>query len=34
MDYPYYSPDGYIALVNGEEMLFATEDDYLDYIAE
>lgn len=29
-----YTPDGYIAVVDGREMLFATEDDYLDYIKE
>lgn len=25
----YFTPDGYIAVADGEEMLFATEDDHL-----
>lgn len=32
MDSPYYTPDGYMAVVDGKQMLFATESDYLDYI--
>lgn len=28
----WYTPDGYMTVVNGKQMLFATEDDYLDYI--
>ena len=34
MDSPYYTPDGYMAVVDGKQMLFATEDDYLDYIKD
>jgi hypothetical protein len=28
----YYTSQGYVAIVDGEPMLFATEDDYLEYI--
>lgn len=28
----YYTPNGYVGLVDEKPMLFATEDDYLDYI--
>lgn len=28
----YYTSYGYVGYVNGEPMLFATEDEYLEYI--
>ena len=30
----YYLPFGYMGLVDGEYMLFASEADYLDYISD
>lgn len=30
--YGYYTPTGYMGLVNGKFMLFATEDEYIEYI--
>lgn len=30
----YNTPSGYMGLVNGEYMLFATEEDYKEYLEE
>lgn len=30
----YYTPYGYVGFVNGEEMIFATEEEYLEYLKE
>lgn len=29
-----YTDYGYVAIVNGQEMIFATEEEYLDYLKE
>ena len=32
--YGYYTPYGYVGFVDGEPMIFATEDEYLEYLKE
>ena len=34
MDNGYFTSYGYVGFVNGEEMQFATEEEYLEYIEE
>lgn len=34
MECGYFTPDGYEGLVDGQWMLFATEEDYYEYVKE